>query len=82
MARDYWLEISIRVADGEPLDGPDASYTMGTRIRVDLNDEGVAAEASGWVSNIKHMILEARRVERERDRKAAEPFWKRWLGGV
>jgi len=81
MSRKYWLDISIRVADGED-NNDNAGYAAGGRIDLDWSDEGIRDILDMRVDYIMEAIDRLREVEAERERKAAAPFWKKWLGGV
>jgi len=78
MSRDYWLEVSIREADGD-----DPGFAGGGRIKVSWSDEDIQQILQVDLDFImKTIIPRLREKEAEYERKAAAPFWKKWVGGA
>ena len=78
MSRDYWVDVSIRIADGPD----DSGYASGGRIDLGWSDESIREILNEDVEYIMYKVTQLRELEAKRDRKAAAPFWKKWLGGV
>jgi len=81
MARDYYFDYGWRLAD----DPDDPGFGAGGREVFRYGDEWVTDEMietrAEWLK--RSYISDATRIrdkEMELDRKAAEPFWRRWLG--
>jgi hypothetical protein len=82
MSRKYWLDISIRVADGED-NSDNAGYASGGRIDINWTDDALRSILKIDTDFIMDTIIpRLREEEAKRDREAAAPFWRKWLGGV
>jgi len=76
-ARPYRIHVVI-----EPVDKEDGETGFGFGSTFDpLNESDWFDERiEMWAGSVKIALDRSHRVEVERARKAAEPFWKRWLG--
>jgi hypothetical protein len=80
MTKHYWMEVSIGGYDAEGNIDIDSGYASGGRIDIDWTDEQIRALLD---VDIHYLLLEIQRLrdlEAEEARKAAEPFWRKWLG--
>lgn len=85
MARPYYLTIGWQLADEQSLYANERhrpGFSSGCRVSMDVDDETIDQIARIHADAIARDWKRQRDYEAEKDRQKAEPFWKKWVGGV
>lgn len=85
MARPYYLTINWTLVDDAEKYKDERSrpgFSSGSRVSMDVDDETIDQITEIHARAIARDWKRQRDYEAEKDRQKAEPFWKKWVGGV
>jgi hypothetical protein len=80
LTKRYWMEVSIGGYDADGNVDTKSEYAAGGQLNVNWTNEEIRSLLDVKMDYVMLQIERLRELEAEESRKAAEPFWRKWLG--